>query len=382
MKFLHSADWHVGKTLKGHSRLDEQRQVLAEIVGIAREHDVDAVLISGDVYDTSAPGSEAQKLVNHTLLTLANERREVVVIAGNHDHANTFEAFRPLMKAAGIEFAGRVRATAQGGVHTFTAKSTGEQVVVVMLPFLSRRYAYGAEELVTGSPSENAGHYDEAMRTVLRELCSAFQPGAVNLVMAHLTCTGGVMGGGEREAQSIFEYHVPATVFPVEAHYVALGHLHRRQMMPASCPVHYSGAPLAVDFGEQENTSVVCIVEASPGTPASVIDVPIQAGRRLRTVRGTVAELAAHAEDCGDDFLRVVVMEPTRAGLRDEVLEILPNALEIRIDPSFIKARSNAPTAHTGQSPRELFAAYCAQVGIADPRVNALFDELSDQEAR
>ena len=95
MKFLHTADWHVGKTLKGHSRLDEQRQVLAEIVGIAREHDVDAVLISGDVYDTSAPSSEAQKLVNHTLLTLAKERREVVVIAGNHDHANTFEASCP-----------------------------------------------------------------------------------------------------------------------------------------------------------------------------------------------------------------------------------------------------------------------------------------------
>ena len=382
MKFLHTADWHVGKSLKGHSRLEEQRQVLAEIVGIARDHDVDAVLIAGDVYDTAAPGAEAQRLVNHTLLTLAREGREVVVIAGNHDHANTFEALRPLMKAAGIEYAGRVRATAQGGVHTFTAKSTGEQVVVVLLPFLSRRYAYGAEELVTGSPSENAGHYDEAVRTVLRELCSAFRPAAVNLVMAHLPCTGGTLGGGERESQSIFEYHVPATAFPVEAHYVALGHLHRRQAMPAGCPVHYSGAPLAIDFGEQENTSVVCIVEASPGTPASVVDVPVQAGRRLRTVRGTVAGLAARAEEYANDFLRVVVMEPTRAGLRDEVLEILPNALEIRIDPSFIQARTNAPTAQAAQSPRELFAAYCAQLGIADPRVSALFDELSDQEAR
>jgi exonuclease SbcD len=378
VKFLHTADWHVGKSLKGHSRLEEQRQVLAEIVGIARDHDVDAVLIAGDVYDTAAPGAEAQRLVNHTLLTLARDGREVVVIAGNHDHANTFEALRPLMKAAGIEYAGRVRATAQGGVHTFTAKSTGEQVVVVLLPFLSRRYAYGAEELVTGSPSENAGHYDEAVRTVLRELCSAFRPGAVNLVMAHLTCTSGTLGGGEQSRLRV----------PRAGHGVSCRGPPCAGAPPpppgdaGQLPGAPFGRPLAIDFGEQENTSVVCIVEASPGTPASVVDVPVQAGRRLRTVRGTVAGLAVRAEEYANDFLRVVVMEPTRAGLRDEVLEILPNALEIRIDPSFIQARTNAPTAQAAQSPRELFAAYCAQVGIADPRVSALFDELSDQEAR
>lgn len=382
MKILHTADWHVGKTLKGRNRLAEQQEVLAQIVQIARQHDVDAVLIAGDLYDTAAPSADAQRLVNHTLLSLARDGREVVAIAGNHDHGRTFEAFRPVMRAAGIEFAGRVHATAEGGVHTFTARTTGEKAVVALLPFLARRYAYGAEELVTGTPSENAGHYDEAMRTIIGELCTSFEPDAVNIVMAHVTCTGGVMGGGEREAQSIFEYHVPTSAFPVNAHYVALGHLHRRQAMPAACPVHYSGAPLAVDFGEQENTSVVCIVEVTPGTPASVTDVPITTGRRLRTVTGTVAQLTARAEEFGDDYLRVIVKEPTRAGLRDDVAGALPNALEIRIDPEFIKSRTNATTEHIGRTPRELFDAYCAEVGIDDPRVTALFDDLYDESVR
>lgn len=382
MKFLHTADWHVGKTLKGRNRLAEQREVLAQIVEVAREHDVDAVLVAGDLYDTSAPSSDAQRLVNHTLLSLARDGREVVVIAGNHDHGRTFEAFRPVMRAAGIEFAGRVHANADGGVHTFTARSTGEKAVVVLLPFLARRYAYGAEELVTGTPSENAGRYDEAMRTIIGALSSSFEPDAVNIVMGHVTCTGGVMGGGEREAQSIFEYHVPASAFPVDAHYVALGHLHRRQAMPAACPVHYSGAPLAVDFGEQENTPVVCIVEVAPGIPASVTDVPITAGRRLRTVTGTVAELAARSDEFGDDYLRVVVKEPTRAGLRDDIAEALPNAIEIRIDPEFVKSRTNAPSEHVGKTPRQLFDAYCAEVGIDDPRVTALFDDLYDESTR
>ena len=78
MRFLHTADWHVGKTLKGRSRLAEQEQVLREIVRIARAHEVDAVLVAGDLYDTAAPSADAQKLVNRTLLGLAQDGVEVI----------------------------------------------------------------------------------------------------------------------------------------------------------------------------------------------------------------------------------------------------------------------------------------------------------------
>jgi exonuclease SbcD len=146
--------------------------------------------------------------------------------------------------------------------------------------------------------------------------------------------------------------------------------------------VVYSGAPLAVDFGEQHNTGVVCLVEAAPGTPAKVTDIPITAGRRLRTVRGTVAELAELAAEVADDHLRVWVREPTRAGLRDEVLEILPNALEVRIDPEFAaSAQESRPTSGPAieRSPGELFAEFCAGRSVADPRVAALFARLHDK---
>ena len=107
MKFMHTADWHVGKTLKGRDRLDEQRAVLAEIAQIAEQHQVDAVLVAGDVYDSGAPSAQAQNLVIQTLLRLRRAGAEVIVIAGNHDHGATFEAYRPLMGVAGITLAGR-----------------------------------------------------------------------------------------------------------------------------------------------------------------------------------------------------------------------------------------------------------------------------------
>ena len=378
MKFLHTSDWHVGKTLKGHSRLDEQRDVLAEIVGIARDHAVDAVLIAGDLYDSSAPGAEAQKILTGALLALADSGTQVLAMAGNHDHPGLLDAYRPLAGHAGITLIGQPRAVDDGGVVTFTARSTGERVNVAVLPFLSQRYAVKAADLLTHTPAEQAGNYETQIRELLDYLTSGFTSDAVNLVMAHLTVTGGVLGGGERSAQTIFDYYVPAAAFGSAPHYVALGHLHRRQTLPANCPVAYSGSPVCVDFGEQDNTPTVVVVEVSPTTPATTTDITIAAGRRMRTVRGTVADLTARAADFGNDWLRVYVTEPARAGLRDDILTELPNALDIRIDPDYAQSVSRQATARPDRSPSELFADYCAERGVDDARVRALFDELHD----
>ena len=378
MRFLHTSDWHVGKTLKGHDRLPEQREVLAEIVRIARDRQVDAVLVAGDLYETATPGAEAQQLVVGTLLALRESGAQVIAIAGNHDHAPTLDAYRPLAGAAGITLVGRVRRPADGGVVAFDAASDGSPVRVAALPFLSQRYAVRAAELLAHTPAENSAGYDAWVRGIIAALARGFEPGAVNVVLTHLTVTGAALGGGERQAQSIFDYHVPAAAFPADAHYVALGHLHRRQSVPAPCPVHYSGAPLRVDFGEVDSTPVVLVVEAAPDTPARVTDVPITAARRLRTLRGTLAELSTM--DVGpDDLVKVVVTEPARAGLREEVRELLPNALEVHVERSEPAAAGAPERARTDRAPSDLLHDYLASRDVRDPRVEALFARLHDE---
>ena len=104
---------------------------------------------------------------------------------------------------------------------------------------------------------------------------------------------------------------VPATAFPAAAHYVALGHLHRAQKVPAPCPAWYAGSPLQLDFGETADEKVTLVVDAAPGRPAAVDRRPIAAGRRLRTITGTMAEL--EVATVGDEYLKVVVREPARA---------------------------------------------------------------------
>ncbi len=136
MRFLHTSDWHLGKALRGQSRLEEQAAVCAEIAAIARSAEVDLVLVAGDVYETAIPSPEAQALAWKTLLELRAGGAEVLVVAGNHDNALAFEAFRPLAAAAGITLLGRPARPEQGGVVQLDCG--GEPVRVAMLPFCSR----------------------------------------------------------------------------------------------------------------------------------------------------------------------------------------------------------------------------------------------------
>jgi exonuclease SbcD len=377
VRFLHTSDWHVGKLLKGHDRLPEQREVLAEIVRIAAAHQVDAVLVAGDLYETATPNPAAQQLVVQTLLALRDGGAEVVAIAGNHDNPATLDAYRPLAGAAGITLVGRVRRPADGGVVTLTARSDGAQLRIAAVPFLSQRWAVRSAELLAGTPAANAAGYDAWVRRIVASLASSFEPGAVNVVLAHLTVTGAAMGGGERQAQSIFEYHVPASAFPDEAHYVALGHLHRRQSVPATAPTHYSGSPLRVDFGEVDSSPVVLVVEATPDTPARVTDVPVTSARVLRTVRGTLAELAA-VEVGPDDLVKVVVTEPARAGLREDVRELFPAALEVHVARAETTPAAAPDRARADRAPGDLLHDYLAGRDVADPRVEALFARLHE----
>ncbi|WP_433532142.1 exonuclease SbcCD subunit D [Micromonospora sp. CA-263727] len=379
MKILHTSDWHVGKVLKGQSRAEEHKQVLAGVIDIARQEQPDLVVIAGDLYDTAAPTAEATRLVTRALTALRRTGADVVAIGGNHDNGPALDALRPWAEAAGITLRGGVRE--DPAEHVIDGSTAGgERWRLAALPFLSQRYAIRAVEMYELTAAETTQTYADHLGRILARLTDGFdEPDRVHLVTAHLTVVGAASGGGERDAHTVLGYAVPATVFPGTAHYVALGHLHRAQRVQGPCPIRYSGAPLAVDFGEQENVPSVTLVEVTATRAAQVREVPVTAATSLRTVRGTLAQLAEITPPEG--WLRVYVREHPRAGLREEVQELLPRALEIRIDPELMAAPgSGARVAQrSGRSPRQLFADYLDSRGHADDGVRELFDELIEE---
>lgn len=380
VRILHTSDWHAGKALRGRPRADEHRAVFGEIAGIAREREVDLVLVAGDLFDTAAPGPEAEQLVWQALLDLAATGAAVVAIAGNHDHPARFDAARGVAGHAGITLVGRPRRPDDGGLLELRGRS-GARIQVAALPFCSQRHVIKAAHLMGFEAADNAQVYARWMAQVMAGLSAGFDAGAVNVLAAHLAARGGVKGGGERDAQLTEAYWVDPADFPSAAHYVALGHLHRTQSLASGAPAWYCGSPLQLDFGETENQPSVLLVEAAPDTPATVERMPLRSGRRLRTLTGTLADLAARAGTTNDDFLRIFVAEPARSGLADEVRELFPGAVDVRVvhDEDSVVAAAEA-SRRAGRTPQELFAEYLASQNVADPGLEALFARLLDEE--
>lgn len=386
MKILHTSDWHVGRTIRGRSRAAEHEAVLAEIASVARREAVDLVLVVGDVFDSAAPTAESERIAYAALLELAATGAAVVVVSGNHDNERRLQAVAPLLGLGRIVTRATFASASDGGIVS-GATAAGEPWRVATVPFLSQRWVVRAADLLDRDADQHAGQYAARVARIVGALTESFAPDAVNLVAAHLLVAGGVLGGGERPAHTVFDYAVAAGAFPSSAHYVALGHLHRAQAIAGPCPVRYCGSPLQLDFGETADAKSVTLVEATLGRPAAIRQVGLESGRRLRTVRGTLSDLEA-VEDDGEGWLRVVVRERPRIGLADEVRTRFPNAVDVLVeDPNAAVAGSNpvgvsaadgAGRASGGRNPHELFASYLAEQGVADPRLVDLFDRLLD----
>jgi exonuclease SbcD len=369
MKLLHTADWHVGRTIRGRSRDDEHRQILAEVSTKAAEAEVDLVLVAGDIFDMAAPSPAAEEIVYKALLDLA-EVAPVVMIAGNHDNPGRLRAVAPLLSLGRITVGANIARPDQGGV----LEMPNLGVRIAMVPFIGKRGIIRVEEILRMGQAERIGEYAERVASILEVLTAGMTTDTVNLVISHLMVAGGQPGGGERTAH-LFDYSVPALAFPGYLNYVALGHLHRPQKVPAAVPMWYSGSPLQLDFGEGEDRKAVILVEAQPGLPVTVETHDLAGGRRLRTLRGTLAQVEAMVDQVGDAYLRIELEESARAGLADQVRAVFPGAVEVRLAGSEAGPGREA-TRRLGRDPSELFREYLVVRKVEDPRLPALFDEL------
>ena len=379
MRLLHTSDWHVGKSIRGHSRADEHRAVLAEITAVAAEEAVDLIVVAGDLYETAAPSAESETIVNRALLDLA-ETAPVFAVAGNHDNPRRLSAIAPLLELGRITMATTPRGPTDGGVVTMTAG--GIEADIALVPFVSQRGIVRAAELMDNAAFENAQTYAERLHRILAALTDGFRGDRVNVIVGHLFVHGSSAGGGERQAHLVDEYGVSGVDFPTTAAYVALGHLHRPQQVPGPTAIHYCGSPLQLDFGESDQVKQVNIVDLEPGLPAKVRPRTLRAGRPLRTLRGSLADVAAMVDALDPDdrdrsWFRVRLDEPSRAGLAEDVRELVgPTLVDVRVERAEVSPRRQVQRERT---PRELFSDYLAERGVDDPAVEARFAELHDE---
>jgi exonuclease SbcD len=228
--------------------------------------------------------------------------------------------------------------------------------------------------------------YSSRIEQILAALTKGLPAGTVNIVLAHLLVDGARVGTGERELHLGQIYGVNPQQLPAGVQYIGLGHLHRPQEVLAPAKTRYPGSLIELDFGEQDQDKSVVVFDAQPQKAPSIELVPITAGRRLRTVEGTLADLQRLAEERSDDYLRVrVKAEAPTPGLADRVKELLPNALDVTVDHP--REAGQQPERGKGRgklAPAQLFAAYYEHRNQTPPpeELQQLFDQLHEEAAK
>ncbi|MER5443291.1 exonuclease SbcCD subunit D [Streptomyces sp. NPDC002790] len=280
MRFLHTSDWHLGRSFHRVNMLDAQSAFIAHLVATARERDVDAVVVSGDVYDRAVPPLAAVELYDDALHRLAELGVPTVMISGNHDSA------RRLGVGAGL--------IGRAGIHLRTDPSRcGEPIV---LPDAHGDVAfYGLPYLEPALVKDEfgvakAGHEQvlaAAMERVRTDL-AARPADTRSVVLAHAFVTGGAPSDSERDITVGGVSAVPSGVFD-GADYVALGHLHGSQVI--SDRVRYSGSPLPYSFSEADHRKSMWLIDldAEGAVTAERLDCPVP--RPLARLRGDLEDL-------------------------------------------------------------------------------------------
>ncbi len=355
MKFLHSGDWHLGKNLRAQPRRDEYEDALNELLEIARREQVDCLLVAGDVFDSTTPPPEAEELLFSFLRELFGAGIPAVIIGGNHDHPKRLAAVSRVLELVNVHLRAQAVVPESGGHVRVPSRDGSEAATIAVLPWVHERDVIRWESLLGG---ESHQEYADGVATMASHLTAAFPRDTVNVLLSHMMVDGAQVGGGERELHLGAVYAVKPQALPASANYIALGHLHRPQDVPAPSPARYAGSLLQLDFGERGQEKSVVIVEAHPGRPAHIETVPLSAGRRLRDLEGTLAELQTQAAEVGDDYLRVrVLLDGPVPGLRRQVRELLPNALEvIPVYPE--RERTESAERLRSLSPEQLLADY------------------------
>ena len=254
MRLLHTSDWHLGRSFHGVDLLSAQATFLDHLVEVVRSESVDAVLVSGDVYDRALPSADAVALCDDGLSRLAGTGAQLVVISGNHDSATRLGWGSRLLSRSGVHVRCDVRLAASPVV---LADAAGD-VAIYAVPYLE---PHAVRDLLQApEPAGHAAVLRAALSRVRNDLST--RAGARSVVLAHAFVVGGQGCPSERDIGTGGVASVPISLFD-GIDYAALGHLHRQQSL--SPAVRYSGSPLPFSFSEAGHSKGSWLIELPGG---------------------------------------------------------------------------------------------------------------------
>ena len=298
MRLIHTSDWHLGHRFHGRRRHEEQARFLDWLAGLIEEQAIDVLLVAGDIFDTTAPGSRALTLYYRFLHRLAGSPcRHVVLIGGNHDSPALLEAPRELLRQLQIHVVGSVGDTLDKEILLLRDQDDRPELLVGAVPFLRDRdirTAFAGESLAEKGLVLQQGireHYQQVCLTADR-MRGEIDPALPLVVMGHLFVAGGqtVEGDGVRELYVGGLSRIEGGSFPDTIDYLALGHLHLAQQVAGAATQRYCGAPLPMSFNEADQRKQILLVR-SQGRAMEAEPILVPSFQHLISLRGDLPAL-------------------------------------------------------------------------------------------
>lgn len=313
MKFLHTADLHIGKKLFEQSLLEDQKYILNQIFEVAVQEKVDAVVIAGDIYDRAVPSAEAVSLLDEFLTRLVGKKIPVLCISGNHDSPERISFAGRILEGQGLYMAGTYREPPR----TVVLEDAYGPVTFVLLPFVKSAVV----------EAQNAA---EAMEHMLSHTPMPLNANNRTVLITHFFITG--TGGEQPELSDSEETSfvggldcVPASLFACFS-YVALGHIHKPQHMGGG-KIYYAGSPLKYSFSEWRAEKSVNIVEFGAEHEPKVRRVALKPLHDMRCIRGRLEELVS------PDIVEANRTGSGAAGGLEDYLQVTLTDTEELVDP-------------------------------------------------
>ena len=316
MRFLHIADLHIGKVLHKRSLLNDQEYILKQIIQIAEEQKVDAVLIAGDIYQRNTPPPEAMTMFSNFITELAKRRICCYIISGNHDSAQRVSYFSSLAELADIHIAGT-----EAVVYDYETEDEYGLLTVHLLSYCTPsevrlKYPEEAEKIHT---------YEDAVRTVLSH--HSFNNEGRHIIVCHQFITGAKVCDSEELAIGGLD-NISAALFD-RFDYAALGHLHGPQYVSREA-IRYAGSPLKYSFSELNQKKSVTIVDVLEKGNIRINTVLLKPLHEMREYTGTLEELLQY--EPVEDYVHIILTdEETAADANRQLRTVFPNMLLLTV---------------------------------------------------
>ena len=342
MKFLHTSDLHIGKTVCGFSMLEEQKAALSQILELVKSEQVDMVFLSGDLYDRALPPSQAVTVLDEFLTSLVDLDVVVCAIAGNHDSGERIGFASRILEHKGLYMEGMLKETIRfvdwmpkRGVES-PAADTAPAIDAAQVPVRVHLLPYARPAQVRDVFHVETSSYEDSMQEILKHV--DFLEDGKNVLLTHqFVVNHGVapelsdsetrvsVGGADQVEAADFE----------RFDYVALGHIHGPQQIGGG-PVYYSGSPVKYSFSEVHHNKSVIIGEFHEDGRLTVKRAPLKPVHDMRKIRGRLQDLidpeVVSAADAEDYLLAVLTNEEELADPMGTLRSVYPNVMQLQLE--------------------------------------------------